>query len=167
MTLSVYRMNENAILPTYGSEGAACFDLYACLPEGEKVTTYSYSNEKFKKLVVTNSITIYEKERVLVPTGLIFDLKPAQSLRIHPRSGLALKNGIVVTNCEGVVDADYVDPTYVMLSNISSGPFEITHGMRIAQAEIMTAYQPMIEETPNKPVQKTNRTGGLGSTGLT
>jgi dUTP pyrophosphatase len=90
-----------------------------------------------------------------------------QSLRIHPRSGLAWKTGITLLNCEGVVDADYVDPTFVMLYNISDVQFKITDGDRIAQAEIITASPRMnFDVISEKPVIKTDRKGGFGSTGV-
>ena len=103
---------------------------------------------------------------MLVPTGLIFDLHPNESMRIHPRSGLSLKHGITVANCEGIVDADYVQQTYVLLYNISSETFLIDDGMRIAQAELIDIFEAMeIREISIRPEQKTSRNGGFGSTG--
>src|SRR6056300_510455 len=104
-TLSCYKLFEEAHLPEYGSDWAACFDLKASLREGDEITVYNQSNVKSKRKVVGGKVTIYHRDRVLVPTGLIFDLDETQSLRIHPRSGLSLKNGITVANCEGIVDA--------------------------------------------------------------
>ena len=101
-----------------------------------------------------------------MPTGLVFDLDPNTSLRIHPRSGLALKNGIIVANCEGVVDADYVQQTYVMLYNISGAPFIVTDGDRIAQGEVVPLNQTPIVLADREPGNKTSRSGGFGSTGV-
>ena len=102
-----------------------------------------------------------------VPTGLIFDLDENQSLRIHPRSGLAWKQGVTVANCEGIVDADYVEQSYVMLANLSRNPIEIRDGMRIAQAEVVVNPKKLkFKVVANKPVQKTDRDGGFGSTGV-
>ena len=109
---------------------------------------------------------MYHGDRMLIPTGLIFDLSTNTSLRIHPRSGLSSKNGINIANCEGVVDSDYVEQTFVLLINISNIPFEVSDGMRIAQAEIVSVVDVDIKEISKRPEQKTSRNGGFGSTGL-
>lgn len=165
--LYVWKLWEDAHMPEYGSEWAACFDLKASLRDSDTVTVYTEMNHKEKRSVEDGrKIELYPGERMLVPTGLVFDMKEGFSLRIHPRSGLSLKNGIVVANCEGVVDADYVQQTYVMLHNISSVPFAIRDGDRIAQAELVTIFQPKIVESDREPEEKTSRKGGFGSTGV-
>ena len=165
-TLHVYKLWETAHLPEYGSEWAACFDLKAGLRDGDNVRLFTPTNgEKWRK-VVNNKLVLNHRERMLVPTGLVFDLDPNTSLRIHPRSGLALKNGIIVANCEGVVDADYVQQTYVMLYNISGAPFIVTDGDRIAQGEVVPLNQTPIVLADREPGNKTSRSGGFGSTGV-
>jgi dUTP pyrophosphatase len=167
--LYVWKLWDEAHLPVYGSEWAACFDLKASLRVDDIVTVYSTvaGNEKVKRKVSKEeALIIYGGERVLVPTGLVFDLDPNTSLRIHPRSGLALKNGIIVANCEGVVDADYVQQTYVMLYNISGAPFIVTDGDRIAQGEVVPLNQTPIVLADREPGNKTSRSGGFGSTGV-
>lgn len=161
----VYKCREGAELPQYGTEAAACFDLQACYKKYDEIAYFGPSNQKAKVVVRDTPLTLYPDQRMLVPTGLIFDLKPKQSLRIHPRSGLALKNGVVVANCEGVVDADYTHETFVMLTNVSNRPFEIEPGMRIAQAEIVYVNQNKFTEVAEKPGPKADRQGGFGSTG--
>ena len=169
--LKIYKLWEEAHLPEYGSRLAACFDLKASLRLGDIVTVYDDRNVKGARKVSTNgeaqvSVTLYSGQRMLVPTGLVFDLSTTQSLRIHPRSGLSLKNGITVANCEGVVDSDYVQQTYVMLYNISTAPFDVLDGMRIAQDEIVRAIRVGLVEIDYEPENKSDRTGGFGSTGL-
>lgn len=168
--LYVWKLWDEAHLPVYGSEWAACFDLKASLRVDDIVTVYSTvaGNEKVKRKVSKEEgLVIYGGERVLVPTGLVFDLDPNTSLRIHPRSGLALKNGIIVANCEGVVDADYVQQTYVMLYNLSDEIFTVRDGDRIAQAEVLETYSKFVfDEVFDEPETKTSRTGGFGSTGV-
>lgn len=165
--LKVYKVNPKAYLPEYGSQWAACFDLRACLAHEDLVVVYDTRNVKVSRMVdKDNTFTVYSQERVLVPTGLIFDLEETQSLRIHPRSGLSLKNGIVLANCEGVVDADYINPTFVMIYNMSDRHFVIEDGMRIAQGEIVKNNPVEIVLSENEPQQKTNRAGGFGSTGV-
>lgn len=164
--LRVWKIFEEAHLPEYGSEWAACFDLKASLRDGDEVTVYTQQNRKDKRKVIGKRITIFSGERALVPTGLVFDLSQDESLRIHPRSGLSLKNGIIIANCEGVVDPDYVQQSYVMLYNVSDMLFDVDDGMRIAQGEIVPMNQPSIILADALPNSKTNRTGGFGSTGV-
>ena len=167
--LKIFKLFPEAHMPIYGTEWSACFDLKASIRPTDTLTVYRDSNEKRKSVIDPNNgkgCILYSGERVLVPTGLVFDLTEDQSLRIHPRSGLAWKSGITVANCEGVVDADYVQQTYVMLQNISDQPFVIRDGDRIAQAEIVRNNRVWFVETTIEPKEKTDRTGGLGSTGV-
>jgi len=167
--LKIFKLFPEAHMPIYGTEWSACFDLKASIRPTDTLTVYGQSNEKRKSVIDPNNgkgCVLYSGERVLVPTGLVFDLTEDQSLRIHPRSGLAWKSGITVANCEGVVDADYVQQTYVMLQNISDQPFMIRDGDRIAQAEIVKNNRVWFIETTIEPKEKTDRTGGLGSTGV-
>jgi len=166
-SIKCFKIWETAHLPEYSTTGSACFDIKASLVNDDTVKTFKPNNEKYTKTVENNRITIYSGERVLVPTGIIFDLEPNQSIRIHPRSGLSLKNGIVIANCEGVVDSDYVEQSYVMLLNISDVPFDVDDGMRIAQGEVSWDHPPLeIIEIKTAPEVKTDRNGGFGSTGI-
>lgn len=144
--MKYYRMSETVQPPHYATEGSACFDLRAWIPNEGK-------------------ITIGSGEYALVPTGLIFDIPENHSIRLHPRSGLAIKNGITLLNAEGVVDSDYIEEIKVILVNHGWQRFTVTHGMRICQAELVRNLDPQLEETNVKPVQKTSRVGGFGSTG--
>ena len=165
--LHVWKLWSEAHLPEYGSEWAACFDLKASIRIGDEISVYGRNNDKQKRKADSfRSVTLYADERMLVPTGCVFDLPSKDSLRIHPRSGLSLKSGIIVANCEGVVDPDYVQQTYVMLHNISDIPFKITDGDRIAQGEVVPMNQTPIVLAESEPEEKTSRTGGFGSTGV-
>lgn len=165
--IKIYKLFPEAHMPELGTEWAACFDLKASMREGDVVTVITPTNKKRQVSCREGSIDIYNNERVLVPTGLVFDLEDGQSMRIHPRSGLAWKKGITLANCEGVVDADYVQQTYVMLYNLSDEVFTISDGDRIAQGEVLESYNKFVfEEVFDEPAPKTNRTGGFGSTGV-
>lgn len=164
--LKVWKLWDNAHMPEYGSEWAACFDLKASLKQGDPVKCFDRNNNSwYAEVYGDRTITLFPKERVLVPTGLVFDLDEGTSLRIHPRSGLSLKHGIIVANCTGIVDADYVQQTYVMLMNTSSVEFVVEDGMRIAQAEIVPVVQNRFVLCDMEPEAKTSRNGGFGSTG--
>jgi dUTP pyrophosphatase len=86
-------------------------------------------------------------------------------LRGHPRSGLALKQGLTLGNAEMVIDSDYFHETMVILVNTSSVDVEITDGDRVAQAELVRQLRYTMVETNDAPQQKTNRTGGFGHSG--
>ena len=165
--LKCYKTRETSHMPEYGSEHAACFDLKVSIQDGDTIVYWGPRNKQSTRRVKSHTIGIplYAGERMLVPTGIIFDLNVQQSLRIHPRSGMVLKKGITIANCEGVVDADYVQETFVMLSNISDLTFDVVDGMRVAQAEIVMNYPVQFEVVTDIPLTKTDRDGGFGSTG--
>jgi dUTP pyrophosphatase len=105
-------------------------------------------------------------DRILVPTGMIFDIPEGYSVRVHARSGTSLKQGLVLVNSEGVIDSDYIDETFVLLTNTSENGITINSGDRIAQAEMVKKEDYVIWETTSKPLPKTTRAGGMGSTGV-
>jgi dUTP pyrophosphatase len=85
-------------------------------------------------------------------------------LQIRPRSGLALRDGILIPNSPGTVDADYRGPLSVIVLNGGEGPFELRHGMRIAQAVLARA--PQAEWRTVGALGATARgAGGFGHTG--
>ncbi len=109
-------------------------------------------------------ITLQPMQRVLIPTGLFISLPVGYEAQVRPRSGLALKKGITVLNSPGTVDADYRGEIGVILINLSSEPFVINDGERIAQMVIASHEQ--IEWTPVDSLDTTERgEGGFGHTG--
>jgi dUTP pyrophosphatase len=166
MNLNIFRINSEASMPRFATDQSACFDLCACLKGVSKIKGYSMMNEPIDLYCNVDSFEIPIEFRVLVPTGLIFDIPPGYSIRIHPRSGLSFKNGLVTQNAEGIVDSDYVEECFIMLKNDSLQRQTITHGMRIAQAELVRDIDYTIFETLVKPSLKTDRNGGFGSTGV-
>jgi dUTP pyrophosphatase len=114
----------------------------------------------------TDKILISPGQRAMIPTGLIFDIPLGYSVRVHNRSGIALKRALTLVNHEGIIDSDYVDPTYLLMYNGSSQDLVVEHGERLAQAEMIPdlAYEVLEVNTP--PQVKTDRTGGFGSTGV-
>ena len=167
-TLKIYKTHPDVVLPKFGTEQAACFDL-AFQPNGKtEYTGFNAFNAPFTRLFSGEQmmLTIMPGDRLMVPTGLIFDIPEGYSIRIHPRSGLSYKQGLVLANLEAVIDSDYVQETFVLLTNMSENPQVIKIGDRIAQAELISQLKYTIEETKTAPSQKTDRIGGLGSTGL-
>jgi dUTP pyrophosphatase len=168
--MKIYRDSELAEIPTFATEGSACFDLRACLQVGKGLVAYNPHNRTMELPVKQGSdgrafAQIQPSFRVLVPTGLIFDIPRNHVLNIYIRSSMALKYGLMLANGTAVIDSDYVDPSYIMIYNASDTPFTVYHGDRIAQAELRELKQYALTERKTPPAQKTDRDGGMGSTG--
>ena len=171
-SLKFYKTNEEAQLPTFATDKSACFDLYANLVNSEEVQYYQAIATKQLPRRVSfdiNSnrsfIQLNDSERMLIPTGLIADIPEGFSVRLHSRSGLAFKQGVYLTNCEGIIDEDYVDPIFAMVTNISNVPVKIYDGDSICQGELVRCEKYTLDESDEAPSQKTDRDGGFGSTG--
>ena len=131
-------------LPSYATTGAAGIDLLAAVGE---------------------PVVIPPGGRVLIPTGLAIALPPGYELQVRPRSGLALKNGIVLPNSPGTVDEDYRGELQVIVMNAGAEPFTVERGMRIAQAVLAPVVRIAWQEVDD--LDATARgVGGFGSTGV-
>ena len=170
-SLKFYKVKENAQMPVFATKQSACFDLHACLVEGDDVQMFHAVATK----QLPRRISIFEgkpfvqlnnMERMLIPTGLIVDIPDGYSVRLHSRSGLAFKQGLYLTNCEGIIDSDYVDPIFAMMTNISNVPVKIFNGDRICQGELIRCERYTLDESDEAPTRKTDRDGGFGSTGV-
>ena len=171
-SLKFYKLNEQAQLPAFATKQSACFDLYANLVVNETVKYYNSLTTKELPRRVSFDINsnrpylqINNMERMLIPTGLIADIPEGFSVRLHSRSGLAFKQGVYLANCEGIIDSDYVDPIFAMVTNISNVPTRIYDGDRICQGELVRCEKYTLNESDEAPTQKTDREGGFGSTG--
>lgn len=135
--------SEGLALPAYATNGAAGMDLLAA---------------------VAAPMVIAPGQRVLVPTGLAIALPPGFELQIRPRSGLALKNGIILPNSPGTIDEDYRGELQVIVMNAGNEPFTVERGMRIAQAVLAPVVRVGWVEVAE--LDATARgVGGFGSTG--
>lgn len=109
-------------------------------------------------------LTLNSLERVLVKTGLFIELPIGYEAQVRPRSGLAFKNGVTVLNTPGTIDADYRGEIGVILVNLSTTPFVIEDGERVAQ--LVIAKHEQAEWQLVKELTTTERgAGGFGSTG--
>lgn len=135
--------SEGLELPAYGTAGAAGVDFQAAVNE---------------------TLVIKPDERVLVPTGLCIALPEGYELQIRPRSGLALKHGIMVPNSPGTIDEDYRGEIRIILINAGTEDFVIERGMRVAQGVLAPVVRMQWQECTS--LDKTERgQGGFGSTG--
>ena len=168
--MKIYKVNPKAELPAYATEGSAAFDLRACFSLGDRIRAYNPLNKLVdlpaKVIGGQVGIQIHPQYRVLIPTGLIFDIPKNNVIEIYARSGLALKQGLNLANGTAIIDSDYVEETFVMLFNVTDALVVVNAGDRIAQAVVKAAKQLTLVETTDRPGQKTSREGGLGSTGV-
>ncbi len=164
--LNIYKTDPNISLPKFATKQSACFDISFQAEGKSEYSGFNQYNAPFTRSLSTGTIRIMPGDRVLVPTGLIFDIPEGYSVRIHARSGLSYKQGLVLANQEAVIDSDYTQETFVLLTNISEVDQNISHGDRIAQAELVKCEEYILWEIMEAPTQKTDRTGGLGSTGV-
>ena len=113
---------------------------------------------------IVESITLAPLERTLVKTGLFVEIPIGYEIQVRPRSGLAFKKGITVLNSPGTIDADYRGEIGVLLVNLSSEPFVIEDGERIAQLVLASHEQASWQEV--QILEDSDRgQGGFGSTG--
>jgi dUTP pyrophosphatase len=113
---------------------------------------------------VSEPLNIAPGQRVLIPTGLAIALPAGYELQIRPRSGLALRNGIILPNSPGTIDEDYRGEIQVIVLNTGSEPFRVERGTRIAQAVLAPVVRAAWEEVVDLDVT-TRNAGGFGSTG--
>ena len=131
-------------LPQYATEQSAGVDLRANLE---------------------SPIELRPMERRLIPTGLFISLPKGFEAQVRPRSGLALKRGITVLNTPGTIDADYRGEIGVILINLSTEPFIIEDGERIAQMIVARHEQAEWEQV--EVLDETERgAGGFGHSGV-
>jgi len=184
IALNIYRVRDDFEMPTYGTSLSNCFDL-SFQPSEESVKGYDKHNNPISQYVNSHGeISVYPGDRLLIPTGLVFKIEqnitvetyadvsrefPAlqnYSIRLHPRSGLSLKRGLVLANSEGIVDVDYQEEVFVLLTNISSMGQVLKKGDRIAQAEVVCNEPAHFVIVTKKPEKHSERGGGFGSTGV-
>jgi deoxyuridine 5''-triphosphate nucleotidohydrolase (dut) len=132
-------------LPAYATPGSAAMDLHACCER---------------------PILIPARSQGKVPTGIAIEIPvPEMVALVFPRSGLASKHGISLSNAVGVIDSDYRGEIICLMKNESERDFIINPGDRIAQLGFFPVYHVTWEEV--EELSATDRgTGGFGSTGL-
>ena len=143
LKVKIKKLNDKAVLPTYGSPYAAGADLYACLDDE----------------------TIIEPGKtVFIKTGLSMEIPVGFAAFIYARSGLACKKGLAPANKVGVVDCDYRGEVMVALHNQSDISQAVCPGERIAQLVIAPYYTADFEEA-DELSDTVRGDGGFGSTG--
>ncbi len=138
------KIHPKATLPTYATSGSAGMDL---------------TN------VLDKPLTLKPNERAKVPTGLVMVLPLGYEGQVRPRSGLAAKHGISLTNCVGTIDSDYRGEICCLMINLGNEPYTIEPGERIAQLVIAPVSHVEVEFIEKIPEETKRGSGGFGSTG--
>jgi dUTP pyrophosphatase len=139
--LKVKRLSDSAQIPTYGSNGAACFDLHA-----------------------DDTLAIAPGRAGTVKTNLAFGIPDGYVMLVFSRSGHGYKNGVRLANCTGVIDSDYKGEVMVRLKNEGSEPFMVTLGDRVAQAMLLPVERFELVDADDIGTSERG-VAGFGSTG--
>jgi dUTP pyrophosphatase len=165
--LKIYKTHPDVSMPVFATKESACFDIsFTSAGKFEYKGFNSQNSPITRNFRETKGLILAPGDRMMIPTGLILDIPYGHSVRIHSRSGLSLKQGLVLTNAEGIIDSDYVEELYILMTNISTNVIAMQIGDRVAQGELIKSEKYTLEETKEKPTLKTDRDGGMGSTGV-
>lgn len=178
LNVKIRKVRPHAVVPTYGTAGAACFDLYAA-----------------------EDVIIAPGDTAAVPVGFAVELPDGYEMQIRPRSGISLKTKLRVANSPGCVDSDFRGEVAVIFDNIFetlyekdgtpaftdvvatldgkndditfakthafvSGTVHIRRGERIAQAAVVPIPRVSFVEVDEELTQTERGAGGFGHTGV-
>lgn len=148
--LKIYRIpradGSKVPMPKYGTEGAACFDIYS-------------NNQE--------NIVIPAGKTVMIPSGMKMEIEAGWQMKLHNRSGMGAKKEVMLGHAVGTIDCDYRGEVFVPLYNRGTRPFIVEPEMRVCQAELVPVYTTIFEEVESETdLSSTERgDGGFGSTG--
>lgn len=185
--LEYYKIYKDAQDLEFGTQGSACFDVGAYLKLGidekthtyrpETVKGYDKDNKKIERPIILDVNGLYSeeekngyiyikpKDRLLIPSGIILGIPDGYSVRTHPRSSTGYKIGLHQPHDQGIIDADYYHQLFLLFYNMTEVEIIIKHNQKIVQSEMIKKPLYDIKETKIQPSQKTDRSGGFGSTG--
>lgn len=150
--------NEN---PTYTDKGSSGFDLRAYITEKNGGT--------LNLMTSSYEISLKPLERILIHTGIYFDIPEGTEIQVRPRSGLAIKQGLTVINTPGTIDESYTGECCVLVINLSDKKIFISNGDRIAQAVLTPVYNGKLvtlEKVYTISKETDRGSGGFGHTGI-
>ena len=143
MKIKTIILKEGAKLPYKATSGSAGTDLYACIVE---------------------PVTFAPGEQIMIPTGIAMEIPEGYGGFIFPRSSMAVKGGVSMPNCVGVIDSDYRGEISVPLINLGKRYYTVKPGDRVAQMVIMPVENADYELSDLLPSTERGE-GGFGSTG--
>ncbi len=113
---------------------------------------------------ISEAVELRSLERKLIPTGIFIELPIGYEAQIRPRSGLAINHGITMLNTPGTIDADYRGEIKVIVINLSTEPYQINHGDKIAQM-IISKHETVEWVNVDELSSSERDAGGFGHTG--
>lgn len=141
LPVKIKLLGDSAKVPTYGTDGAACFDLYAA-----------------------DTVAIAPGRATTVKTDVAFEVPEGYVMMVYSRSGHGYKHGVRLVNSVGVIDSDYRGEVVARLHNDGRDTYVVELGERVAQAMIVPV--PRVEFQVVEELSATGRgEGGFGSTG--
>ena len=127
--------------------------------------SYAKPGDAGADLTTRIDFTLKPGERLLVPTGIAIALPKGYVALVHPRSGLAIKNGISLVNTPGTVDAAYRgELACILINHDLTNEVTFKKGDRIAQLVIQKVEEADFVEVESLPGSDRG-SGGFGSTG--
>jgi dUTP pyrophosphatase len=141
---------------------------YSKLRDGVVEPKYNYPSDSGFDLHSTEDLTIPPFGRILVPTGLSFDIKDGYEIQVRSKSGLAIKQGLMVLNSPGTVDNGYTGEVQVIVFNTNNHEVQITKDMKVGQAVLCPVVNGKWVNLTNKQIVTSKDRGdnGFGSTGI-
>lgn len=159
MQVNVINLSNNP-LPSYADNGCSGADVYA---DVENINEKYLYDGAFK--MTPNQLLLPPGSRALIPSGIHVDIPEGYEIQVRSRSGLALKQGLMVTNGIGTIDESYKGDIGVILTNTGSSNFLVSQGDRIAQLVLMPVTK--IEWNLVESLEESERgEGGFGHTGV-
>ncbi len=132
--------------------------------EGLPLPAYATSGSAAMDICAAENVLIEPSGYVMIKTGWACAIPEGYELQCRPRSGLAAKHGLTITNSPGTIDSDYRGEICVLLHNLGLSDYEVKRGDRIAQLVLSPVIQAQVVEVDE--LDTTERgAGGFGSTG--
>jgi dUTP pyrophosphatase len=141
LIIEITKLHKDARMPIYATEGSSCVDLYTVEP-----------------------VTLLSRCQNFVRTGIAVAIPRGYMGQISPRSGLAKRYGVIIINSPGIIDSDYRDEIFILMSTINNIPVSFDRWERIAQMAILPCKQVQFQLADRLDI--TGRSGGFGSTGM-
>ena len=127
---------------------------------------YAHPGDAGADLVAAVDVELEPGQRAVVPTGVAIALPDGYAAFVHPRSGLAAREGLALVNAPGTIDAGYRGEIKVILVNLDpTTPIVLHRGDRIAQLVVQRVEHAVFDVVGELP-ESVRAEGGFGSTGL-
>ena len=164
--LGIFSTRSGVRHPEYKTLMSACMDLYTPLKVGQEIEGFDQSNVALKLVVEEGGILrIPPLARVKIPMGLILGIDESKSARLHIRSSVAYKKGLVLANGEAVIDADFREELQLLISNTSDSWVVVSDQERLVQLEVVDLDRAFVRILFEPLERVGDRRGGIGSTG--